>query len=197
MYDYRRMTPAERQAAVAHRRARGFPLHKPPHLRLGEGWYFITAATFEHRPHFTAPLELTALEQRLLEAFQTARLPCAAWVVLPNHYHVLMEAPEISVVGKALGSVHGRSGYYANKRDKTPGRQVWYKFNDRKVRSDRHFWACLHYIIYNPVKHGYVKDMGEWAWSSYVELVERHGMDWVKDLSREYPLKDFGEGWDV
>src|SRR5438445_4965407 len=106
MYDYRRMSPAEREAIVAHRRGRGFPLHKPPHLHLGAGWYFITAATFEHQPHFAAPLELTALERRLLESFQTEKLPCAAWVVLPNHYHALVEAPEASVVGKALGPVH-------------------------------------------------------------------------------------------
>jgi putative transposase len=197
MYDYRRMTPDQREAIVAHRQARGFPLHKPPHLRLGEGWYFITAATLEHRTHFAAPLELTALERRLLEAFQAVKLPCAGWVVLPNHYHALVEAPELSIVGKALGPVHGRSSRYANQRDQTPGRRVWYKFTDRKVRSERHFWACLHYSLYNPVKHEYVEQMAEWPWSSYAELVARHGTEWVEDLAREYPLGDFGKGWDV
>jgi hypothetical protein len=101
MYDYRRMTPAERDAVVELRRQRGSPLHKPPHLKTGEGWFFISGATYEHLPHFSSQAELTALTLRLLEALQSARLPCGAWVVLCNHYHVLLHAPTLSVVGRA------------------------------------------------------------------------------------------------
>lgn len=155
MYDYRRMTPEER-SAVEQRRARGFPLHKPPHLQRVEGWYLITAATYEHRPHFPEPDELRELETRLLEAFTEAAIPCAGWVVLPNHYHALIRAGALDAVGRALGPVHGRSARYVNLRDQTPGRQVWYKFSDRLIRSDSHFWASFHYVAHNPVKHGYV-----------------------------------------
>src|SRR5262249_42916242 len=103
----------------------------------------------------------------------------------------------LSAVGKALGPVHGRSSHYANQRDRTPGRQVWDKFSDRKVRSERHFWACLHYLIDNPVKHGYVKEMDGWPWSCYSDLLARNGKEWIEDLGREYPVGDFGAGWDL
>src|SRR5688572_25948311 len=103
------MTPEERGAIVEHRRSRGFPLHKPPHLASGEGWYLITAATYEHRPHFSAPNELQALETRLLEAFAESDTPCAGWVVLPNHYHALVHTTDLNRVGTAIGAVHGRS----------------------------------------------------------------------------------------
>jgi putative transposase len=196
MYDYRRMSAEERRAIVEYRRSRGFPLHKPPHPAQGEGWYFITAAAYEHRRHFYEPRELSALENRLQEAMAESELPCSGWVVLPNHYHVLLEAPSLAVVGRALGRVHGRSAVYANRRDHTPGRKVWYKYSDRKVRSEGHFWACLHYIIINPVRHGYVETMKEWAWSCYAELLEKRGEAWVDDLVRLYPVLDFGETWD-
>ena len=196
MYDYRRMTPEERKAVVELRRSRGFPWHKPPHPKLGEGWYLITAATFEHCHHFAAPNELTALERRLLEAFEAAGLPCGAWVVLPNHYHALLEVRDLAMVGRAIQPVHGRSARYANRRDAAPGRQVWYKFSDRKIRSERHYWACLHYIVHNPVKHGYTDDPADWLWSCYHALVEEHGTAWIEDLYREYPIDDFGKGWD-
>jgi putative transposase len=196
MYLYRRMTPEQRLEVVELRRSRRFPLHKPPHLNLGEGWYLISAATFEHRPHFAVPKELSALEYRLLEAFSTAGVPCAGWVVLPNHYHAFVNAVSPRAVGQAIGPVHGRSARYANRRDDTPGRQVWYKFTDRKVRSERHYWACLHYIIYNPVKHGYVTEMAQWPWSCFHELLRDQGAEWVEDLARRYPLGDFGKVWD-
>ena len=105
MYEYRRMTSDQRRAVVEERRARGFPLHKPPHLRSGEGWYFISAATYEHRHRFTTSAELTALERRLLEACGEARIPCAGWVVMPSHYHLLVEVEKLAALGTSLGRV--------------------------------------------------------------------------------------------
>ena len=124
MYEYRRMTPEERRAVVEERRERGFPLHRPPHLKSGEGWYLVSAATYEHQHRFTTRGELTALERRLVEAWRTNGIRCAGWVVMPNHYHLLVRAAELASLGKALGGVHGRSARYANRRDGTPGRQV-------------------------------------------------------------------------
>ena len=196
MYDYRRMTPEQREQVVETRRSRGYPLHKPPHQDLGSGWYLITGATFEHRHLFTQPSELTALQHRLLEAMTSACLPCAGWVVMPNHYHLLLQTGRMAEVGKVLGPVHGRSGHYANLRDQTPGRKVWYKYTDRKIRSERHYWTCLHYIIMNAVKHRFAQEMCDWPWSCSHELLQEYGQAWIDDLRREYPLRDFGKGWD-
>jgi len=196
VYDYRRMTPEQRMAVVESRRARGFPWHKPPHPNLGPGWYFITAATFEHRMHFQKSNELSALESRLLDALRQANFTCGGWVVLPNHYHMLVQAPSAAKIGKALGPVHGRSAHYANRRDNTTRRQVWYKLSDRKIRSERHYWTCLHYIVFNPVKHGHVAQMVDWPWSCVHHVLAEHGIDWLTDLRHEYPLRNFGRGWD-
>src|SRR5262245_22522216 len=197
MYEYRRMTREQRQAVVDERRSRGFPLHKPPHPEQGPGWYFITAATFEHRSHFAQPRELTALQNRLLEALNHGRFPCAAWGVLPDHYHLLVETTSLAKLGRAIGPVHGRSSHYANTRDKTRGRQVWYKFNDRLVQSERHFWTCLHYILNHPAKHGYVSNPQEWPWSCWADVVREYGEPRVSDLMQRYPLLDFGKDWDI
>jgi putative transposase len=196
MYDYRRMTPEQRRQVVEARQAHGFPFHKPPHPDLGSGWYIITGATYEHRQLFSRSDELTALQRRLFEAINAADISCAAWVVMPNHYHLLLNIKQMSVVGKALGPVHGRSGHYANHRDEQPGRQVWYKYSDRKIRSERHYWTCLHYIIMNPVKHGFAREMFDWSWSCVHELLAKHGRGWIDDLQEEYPLREFGRGWD-
>jgi len=196
MYEYRRMTPEQRRAVVEERRARGFPLHKPPHLKSGEGWYFVTGATYEHQHRFTTSAELTALERRLLDACRQSRIPCAGWVVMPNHYHLLVKVRRLPILGKTLGSVHGRSGRYVNRRDGTVGRRAWYKYTDRKIRSERHFWTCLHYVVANPVKHGFASDPFDWPWSCIHQLSAQRGRAWIEDLQRDYPLRDFGRGWD-
>jgi putative transposase len=44
LYTYRRMTQEEREEVLAQRKARGYPLHSPPHPFRGSGQYLITAA---------------------------------------------------------------------------------------------------------------------------------------------------------
>src|SRR5690606_13545795 len=96
-------------AVVAERIARGAPRHKPWHPKQAGGWYFITAACYEHKLHFLRPDELTALQRRLFEAFVKARCQCGGWVVMPNHYHALLKIDSFKTFGKAIGQVHGRS----------------------------------------------------------------------------------------
>jgi putative transposase len=190
------MTPQQQRAVVAERIAHGFPRHKPPHPRAPEGWYFITGACYEHRQHFQRADELTALQRRLFEAFEESGSECGGWVVMPNHYHALLRISSFEGFGRAIGKVHGRSAFYANGRDSVRGRQVWYKYADRAIRSERHYWTCLHYIVMNPVKHGFARQATEWAWSCIHELLDEHGAEWVADLRREFPLREFGREWD-
>ena len=53
-----------------------------------------------------------------------------------------------------------------NREDGIPNRKVWYRFSDRGMRSEGHFFASINYIHANPVKHGYVEKATEWPWSS-------------------------------
>ena len=48
--------------------------------------------------------------------------------------------------------------------------KFWQKrFWDHVIRDDRDFENHLHYIHFNPVKHGLVKDPCDWKDSSYIE----------------------------
>lgn len=115
---------------------------------------------------------------------------------MPNHYHARLTISDFRTFGKALGKVHGRSAHYANQRDGTPGRQLWYKYADRALRGQRHYWTCLHYLFENPVKHESAERMKDWLWSSYHESLREHAAARIADLQREYPLREFGRDWD-
>ena len=78
----------------------------------------------------------------------------------------------------------------------TDERRVWYKFRDRWIRNDRHFYQVLNYIHYNPVKHKYVKDPYAWKWSSVKWYFQTHGREWLRENWIKYPYGDFGSSWD-
>jgi len=196
MYDYRKMTLEEQRQVLEDRRACGFPLHAPPHFQGVSGEYLITASCYEHRLIFQDPSDLSWLVNEALSALTEAELPCRAWVFQPNHYHVLLATEDLSIVSEVLRLLHSRVATDINGRHHQRGRRVWYRFSDRCIRSERHHWASVNYLHYNPVKHRYVDRMTMWPWSSVHEYVEELGKERVLQIWRDYPIKDYGKGWD-
>ncbi len=196
MYEYRKMTLEKRQQVLQQRKDRGFPLHAPPHFRGVSGTYMITGTCYEHRHIFETPDDLSWLTDEALDAFTAADLPHPAWVFVPNHYHALIETKDLRVVSEVLRLLHSRVATAINGRHHRRGRKVWYRFSDRLIRNERHYFASLNYIHYNPIKHGYVERMGHWPWSSVHEYMETQGKEWLASIWRAYPVKNYGKGWD-
>ncbi len=71
MYEYRKLTDEQKAEVLRQRQLRGYPLHAPPHLRTVEGWFLVTAATYEHKAH-CAPLSVISEPLRRVHA-RTAR----------------------------------------------------------------------------------------------------------------------------
>ena len=74
---------------------------------------------------------------------------------------------------------------------------MWYRFADRAVRGEKHYFRCLNYIHRNPVKHGFAKSSVDWRWSSVHRYVEEVGVDTLKQWWETYPLDGFGDKWDA
>ena len=196
MYEYRKLTIDEREELVEERRARGFPLHAPPHSPREAGTYHLTAACYEHSAHMTASKRRQEVLDHLYEHFTLQGVELCAWVVLPNHYHLLAYVPDFQVLRDVFRRVHGATARLWNVEDGTPGRRVWFRYTDRAIRSSGHYCATLNYIHYNPVKHGYVASPYDWEESSVAWYVEHYGREWLRDMWVSYPLHAFGQGWD-
>jgi len=196
-YRYRQLTPEEREEILRHRRERGYPLHAPPHPYRQAGYYLITAANFEHQPIMAAPTRRTDFETRLLEALAVIQVDVVGWVILPNHYHMLVGVEALDAVSATLQQLHGTTSREWNLADGLTGqRRVWYKFADRMIRDEAHYYRALNYIHYNPVKHGYATDPYEWPWSSVHNYFETQGREWLRKMWKAYPPDNFGKGWD-
>ncbi len=69
-YEYRHMTPEQREAIVRLRTAKGHPLHAPPHPLKERAYYLLSAANFEHRPIMASPARRTEFQKRVLDKLQ-------------------------------------------------------------------------------------------------------------------------------
>jgi putative transposase len=190
-YEYRKLSPEEREEIVNDRWIHGYPFR-------GAGAYLITAANFEHRPVMNSPERRTEFEICLLNSLKEITEDVVAWVILPNHYHVLLKIQSLDEVSTALKYLHGTTSREWNIKDNLTGkRRVWYKFADTLVRNDARLRLAFNYIHYNPIKHGYVSDLHDWPWSSLRIYYEDKGESWLREQWNSYkPSDDFGRGWD-
>jgi len=197
-YEYRKLSPREREEIVRYRSERGYPLHAPPHPFRDAGAYLISAANFEHKAVMSSPQRRTEFETLLLHSITEIADDLIAWVVLPNHYHVLLYVQSLDDVSAALKHLHGATSHEWNLEDSLTGkRRVWYKFADTYIRNEGHLHTAFNYIHYNPVKHGYASDPYEWPWSSLSSYHEDRGRDWLREHWQAFtPPVDFGNGWD-
>jgi len=197
-YLWRQLTPKQRVELLAWRKERGQPWHSPPHRpNFGHLRFLISAACYEHHHHIgQSPERLDVFSRNLLAVFAAPTSQLFAWCVVPNHYHALVEAPDIKDLLHELGQFHGRASYTWNGEDNARGRKVFFRAVERAMRSDRHFWATLNYVHHNPVRHGYVERWADWPWSSAKEYLEQTGVEDAKRVWHDYPIRDYGEGWD-
>lgn len=135
-------------------------------------------------------------EAKILQICEERNCSIFAWCVLPNHYHLLIRTDKIDELRSRLGKFHGSSSFHWNGEDNLRGRRVWFRCVERPMRSERHFWATLNYIHNNSVKHGYVKRWQDWPFSSAKQFIEKYGRERTLEIWKEYPVLEYGVGWD-
>jgi putative transposase len=107
-YKYRQLSPDEQRALVQERLARGMPRHRPPHLEQGARYYLLTAAVYEHKMLIEPAARRDQFQEALLAACDHTEIEVVAWVVLPNHYHLLAWLPSLGNVATIFNRLHGR-----------------------------------------------------------------------------------------
>lgn len=195
MYDYRKLSPQQQAEIVQQRLAKGYPPHSPPHPIKNQEYYLLTASCYEHKNRLNSSQRRQQLLNLLFENFTIHQIEIIAWVILLNHYHLLSKNINFNCLSEQLRLIHGRLARQWNLEDNLSGK-VWHSFSDRAIRSERHYYTTLNYIHYNPVKHSLVKSPYDWEESSVYWYLQEKGQEWLRSCWVEYPLRDYGKGWD-
>jgi putative transposase len=198
MYNWRKMSEAEREEVFVRRQLRGGSWRRPPVWNPGEAHYMITAACYEHHAYIgKSPGRISNFEADLLAEIDLCAIRIHAHVILPNHYHVLVETGDVVVMRERLGQLHGRTSFHWNKEDDAKGRKVFHGSAETVMRSERHFQATINYIHHNPVKHGYVKQWQDWPYSTARQYLSAVGREEAILHWQEYPVDRYGDEWDL
>jgi len=117
--------------------------------------------------------ELARLVEDSLRFSHGKHYELRAWVIMPNHVHVLFKTGKASM-SRAVGNWKKFTAHEANKLTGKRG-QFWFEdYWDTFMRDPGHELRTRQYIEANPVKAHLVREAKKWSWSS-ARLRDEHG----------------------
>ncbi len=160
--------------------------HNPAHLFLDDTLYFITAAIHEKRPLLAGHERKSMLRDTLAKVFQEYHWQLHHWVILDNHYHLLGQSRRGKDLSRLMHDVHFASAA-AIQEGVQQRERVWWNYWDYCPRNHHDYMIRQNYLLYNPVKHGYVTDLKEYPSSSFHEAFAQLGRERLVEQFRTYP----------
>ncbi len=126
---------------------------------------FVTATTRQRRPIFHDPPHAACAMQALYELRETGMVKLVAFVVMPDHVHLLMRLAGGTTVSEVMHRYKWDAGRIL--RAARGNTRLWERrFYDRTVRSEDELRATVAYIDWNPVKAGLCEMPEEYRFSS-------------------------------
>jgi putative transposase len=145
--------------------------------------HFITCSCYHRLPLLGKPGRRTWFLELLEQARQRYGFVVVGYVVMPEHFHVLIGEPEKGTPSTVMQVVKQRFAKRVlrsqRKREciaqaslwrenESHPAQVWQaRFYDFNIWSRHKRVEKLRYMHENPVKRGLVLEPGQWAWSSF------------------------------
>src|SRR2546423_401713 len=109
---------------------------------------------------------IASLVQDALLHFDAVRYRLSAWVVMPNHVHLLATPCHAHKLSRIMHSIKSYTALEANRQLNRQGR-FWMKESfDRRIRNAEHFAAAVAYIENNPVKARLCQKPEDWPFNS-------------------------------
>jgi putative transposase len=132
---------------------------------------FITTVVNNREPIFAEPENLNLFRETLRATKALHPFTMIAYVFLPEHHHLMIRPTGSSSFSKIMQSAKSYFTHaYKQVRSLDGHFRFWQKrFYDHIIRDTTDLENHLHYIHYNPVKHGLVTRPEEWPHSSFLD----------------------------
>jgi putative transposase len=169
------------------------------------GTFFFTVKTFKRRPILTEEPYRATLRLAIKDVRKRLPFQSIAWVLLPDHLHTVWKLPETDANFSLRWSLIKQhvtrqcaertlDAPISRSRQRRGEGGIWQRqFWEHLIRDDTDLRNHIDYIHYNPVKHGYVTQPGDWPFSTFHGYV-RDGVypkNWAS--ADEGAMSNYGE----
>ena len=158
--------------------------------------YFFTVNCAERHNNRILENNIDSLRQVFRQVKQKHPFKIDAIVILPEHIHCIWTLPEDyadyslrwNLIKSGFSRLITGGERRSESRIKRGERGIWQRrYWEHMIRDEKDFERHVDYIHWNPVKHGWVKNVIDWPYSSFHAYVRNgvYPVDWASDDERE------------
>jgi putative transposase len=140
---------------------------RPKRIQYEGAVYHVTSRGNERRNIVGNDSDRWLFVRTLKEMVDDHGIICHAWVLMNNHYHLLLETPS-SNLSLAMKHFNGIFTQKFNRANHRVGHLFQGRYKAIVVDKNTHLQELCRYVVLNPVRAGMVKDPQKWKWSSYL-----------------------------
>ena len=126
--------------------------------------YLITTSTHERVRWFADPADADRAASVLNDKVTWPGATALAWVLMPDHLHLLLALGETETLPQTIARVKARI-WHQLRRTSSTSLQLWQSsFHDHALRREEDLLLAGRYLLDNPVRAGLVEHHSDWKW---------------------------------
>ncbi|HUH16067.1 MAG TPA: transposase [Gaiellaceae bacterium] len=139
---------------------------RPLRLDVPGGIAHVTARGNNRAAILRLPEHRDRLVELLAAVVRRYGWVCHAYVVMHNHFHLLVETP-LPNLSLGMRQLNGLYAQWFNRRHTRSGHVFGGRFGSIAVADDEHFLRAARYVVLNPLRTKRPQNFVDWRWSSY------------------------------
>ena len=156
--------------------------------------YFFTVVTYRRQPILCDEAIRNALRTAIASVRVARPFVIDAWVLLPDHLHCVWTLPDDDAdfstrwmkikraVSLVCGEDYRRADWVTAPKLKHRESTIWQRrFWEHQILDENDFARHVDYIHFNPVKHGHVRQVKDWPYSTFHRFARNavYAHDWA------------------
>jgi putative transposase len=161
---------------------------------MPSGTWFFTVNLLQRQQNDLLIREIGLLRQTVKRIKAKHPFTIDAWVVLPDHIHCVWTLPpndaDFSTRWRLIKSEFSRAlpntEYRSKVRIASGERGIWQRhYWEHYIRDELDYQRHIDYMHVNPLKHGYVRRVTDWPYSSFHRYVAKgiYTENWCGDVN--------------
>ena len=152
---------------------------RPLRIQYPNAWYHVMNRGRSRTKIFHTPEDHLAFIELLREASFLWKVKIAAYCLMSNHYHLLIQTPGANL-SRCMRHINGLHTQYYNRTYKSDGPIFRGRYKSIVVEQDRYLLELVRYIHRNPIQAGLVKRLEDYRWTSHkAYLSESNQWHWL------------------
>ena len=128
-------------------------MSRPLRIEFPDAWYHVMNRGRRGEDIFSDKQDYMRFMELLKETSEMWNIRIAAFCLMPNHYHMLIQTPEANI-SRSMRHLNGVYTQRYNSRHKCDGQLFRGRYKSILIDSDSYLLQAVRYIHRNPLKSG-------------------------------------------